>query len=150
MYTVSLMAAPARADLDHAAAGGALEVVTAQSMNTRTDPWDPASGTTAQEIEQQSLDRQRDVVLADAWRELDALVGSPDVKSQIRRLASKVEMDRERKQLSEELVQLVRREIGAVADLWGWQWAFALSGLVSALAIIPWSRARETLAAPAG
>ena len=40
--------------------------------------------------------------------------------------------------------------IGAVADLWGWQWAFALSGLVSALAIIPWSRARETLAAPAG
>ncbi|EKA60412.1 transmembrane efflux protein (MFS) [Janibacter hoylei PVAS-1] len=40
--------------------------------------------------------------------------------------------------------------IGAVADLWGWQWAFALSGLVSALAILPWSRARETLAAPAG
>lgn len=40
--------------------------------------------------------------------------------------------------------------IGAVADLWGWQWAFALSGLVSALAIIPWSRSRETLAAPAG
>mgnify|MGYP002653189000 CR=1 FL=1 len=40
--------------------------------------------------------------------------------------------------------------IGAVADLWGWQWAFALSGLVSARAIIPWSRARETLAASAG
>ncbi len=92
-----------RPDLDHAAAGGSLEVVTAQSMNTRTDPWDPSSGTTAQEIEQESLDRQRDVVLADAWRELDALVGSPDVKSQIRRLASKVEMDRERKELSEEL-----------------------------------------------
>lgn len=35
--------------------------------------------------------------------------------------------------------------IGAVADLWGWQWAFALSGLVSALAILPWLRARETL-----
>lgn len=35
--------------------------------------------------------------------------------------------------------------IGAVADLWGWQWAFALSGLISALAIIPWLRARETL-----
>ncbi|GAB3134260.1 type VII secretion AAA-ATPase EccA [Tsukamurella serpentis] len=93
----------ARADLDHAAAGGALEVVTAESMNTRTDPWDPASGTTAREIEQASLDRQRDAVLADAWRELDALVGSPDVKSQIRRLASKVEMDRERRLLSEEL-----------------------------------------------
>lgn len=92
-----------RADLDHAAAGGSLEVVTAQSMNTRKDPWDPASGTTAQEIEQESLDRERDVVLADAWRELDDLVGSPDVKAQIRRLASKVEMDRERKQLSEEL-----------------------------------------------
>lgn len=35
--------------------------------------------------------------------------------------------------------------IGAVADLWGWQWAFALSGLVSALAILPWLQARETL-----
>lgn len=40
--------------------------------------------------------------------------------------------------------------IGAVADLWGWQWAFALSGLVSALAIIPWLRARETLVAHSG
>lgn len=35
--------------------------------------------------------------------------------------------------------------IGAVADLWGWQWAFPLSGLVSALAILPWLQARETL-----
>ena len=35
--------------------------------------------------------------------------------------------------------------IGAAADLWGWQWAFALSGLVSALAILPWLQARETL-----
>ncbi|MET9327276.1 AAA family ATPase [Tsukamurella sp. NPDC003166] len=92
-----------RADLDHAATGRSLEVVTAQSMTTRTDPWNPSSGTTAQEIEQETLDRQRDAVLADAWRELDGLVGSPDVKSQIRRLASKVEMDRERKLLSEEL-----------------------------------------------
>ncbi|WP_434965881.1 MFS transporter [Janibacter indicus] len=40
--------------------------------------------------------------------------------------------------------------IGAVADLWGWQWAFALSGLVSALAILPWLRARETLVVHAG
>ena len=40
--------------------------------------------------------------------------------------------------------------IGAVADLWGWQWAFALSGLVSALAVIPWLRARETLVAHSG
>lgn len=92
-----------RADLDHAAAGGVLEVVTAQSMKTRTDPWDAKSGTTALEIAQESLDRERVVALADAWRELDALVGSPDVKSQIRRLASKVEMDRERQLLSEEM-----------------------------------------------
>ncbi|CAM3957806.1 type VII secretion system ESX-3 AAA family ATPase EccA3 [Nocardiopsis tropica] len=91
-----------RPDLDHAAAGGVLEVVTAESMNTRTDPWDPTSGTTAEQIEQQSLDRRRDDVLAEAWRELDGLVGSPDVKAQIRRLASKVEMDRERQELSEE------------------------------------------------
>ncbi|KXO95088.1 AAA family ATPase [Tsukamurella pseudospumae] len=100
----------ARADLEHAAAGGRLEVVTVESLNTRADPWDPASGTTALEIELETLDRQRDAVLRDAWAELDALVGSPDVKSQIRRLASKVEMDRERKLLSEELGEDHREE----------------------------------------
>lgn len=40
--------------------------------------------------------------------------------------------------------------IGAVADIWGWQWAFALSGLISAVAIIPWLQARETLHLHAG
>ena len=40
--------------------------------------------------------------------------------------------------------------IGAVADIWGWQWAFALSGLISAVAIIPWLQARETLQIHAG
>lgn len=99
-----------RADLDHAVAGGTLEVVTAESMHTRSNPWDPASGTTADEIEQQGLDRRRDEVLAEAWSELDALVGSPDVKAQIRRLASKVEMDRERKELSEEFGEEYREE----------------------------------------
>ena len=40
--------------------------------------------------------------------------------------------------------------IGLVADLAGWELAFALSGLVSVLAIIPWLRARETLTVHAG
>lgn len=40
--------------------------------------------------------------------------------------------------------------VGAVADLAGWEWAFALSGLISAAAILPWLRARETLALRAG
>lgn len=35
--------------------------------------------------------------------------------------------------------------VGLVADYAGWDWAFALSGVVSALAIIPWVRAQETL-----
>ncbi len=35
--------------------------------------------------------------------------------------------------------------VGLVADRAGWDWAFALSGLISALAILPWLRARETL-----
>ncbi len=40
--------------------------------------------------------------------------------------------------------------VGAVADLAGWGWAFALSGLISAVAIIPWLRARETMTIHAG
>ncbi|WP_435200874.1 MFS transporter [Janibacter sp. GS2] len=40
--------------------------------------------------------------------------------------------------------------VGVVADTAGFEWAFALSGLISALAIIPWLRARETLAVHAG
>lgn len=40
--------------------------------------------------------------------------------------------------------------VGVVADTAGWEWAFALSGLISALAIIPWLRARETLVVHAG
>lgn len=40
--------------------------------------------------------------------------------------------------------------IGLVADLAGWELAFALSGVISALAIIPWLRARETLTVHAG
>ncbi len=35
--------------------------------------------------------------------------------------------------------------VGLVADHAGWGWAFALSGVISALAIIPWVRAQETL-----
>lgn len=35
--------------------------------------------------------------------------------------------------------------VGLVADHAGWDWAFALSGVISALAIIPWVRAQETL-----
>ncbi|NYF98499.1 MFS transporter [Janibacter cremeus] len=35
--------------------------------------------------------------------------------------------------------------VGLVADHAGWGWAFALSGVISAIAIIPWLRAQETL-----
>ena len=35
--------------------------------------------------------------------------------------------------------------VGLVADYAGWGWAFALSGVISALAILPWLGAQETL-----
>lgn len=35
--------------------------------------------------------------------------------------------------------------VGLVADTAGWAWAFGLSGVISALAIIPWLLARESL-----
>lgn len=35
--------------------------------------------------------------------------------------------------------------IGVVADVWGFGWAFALTGAVSLVAVLPWLRAAETL-----
>ncbi len=35
--------------------------------------------------------------------------------------------------------------VGVAADAWGFGWAFALTGVVSVVAVLPWLRARETL-----
>ena len=35
--------------------------------------------------------------------------------------------------------------VGLVADHGGWGWAFALSGVISLVAVLPWLRAQETL-----
>ncbi len=35
--------------------------------------------------------------------------------------------------------------VGVAADVWGFGWAFALTGVVSVVAVLPWLRARETL-----
>jgi MFS family permease len=40
--------------------------------------------------------------------------------------------------------------IGVVADQAGYGWAFAVTGLVSLVALLPWLVARETLERPAG
>ena len=40
--------------------------------------------------------------------------------------------------------------VGLVADHGGWGWAFALSGVISLVAVLPWLRAQETLLSPRG
>lgn len=76
-----------------------IEVVTASSLATRTDIWDPASGQSATELESADREKRRDVVRAEAMALLDKQIGMQGVKDQIRRLESKAIMDQRRAEM---------------------------------------------------
>lgn len=76
-----------------------IEVVTASSLATRTDMWDPASGSSVVELEIADREKRREVVRAEAMALLDKQIGMQGVKDQIRRLESKAIMDQRRAQM---------------------------------------------------
>ncbi len=73
-----------------------IEVVTASSLATRTDMWDPTSGQSTAELETADREKRREVVRAEAMALLDKQIGMSGVKEQIRRLESKAIMDQKR------------------------------------------------------
>lgn len=101
----AMRAYSSRRDLEHAIANPdyTLPVVTTESLQTRSDPWDPSTGTTAAQIDAATRDADREEYLERAWAQLDALIGSPDVKAQIRRLASKVKATKRKIELAQQL-----------------------------------------------
>lgn len=85
-----------------------IDVVTAAALATRTDPWDPASGESVEELEGADRDRRREGVREEALAELDKQIGLDGVKGQIRRLEAKVVMDRRRAE-----VGIEKEDVGA-------------------------------------
>ena len=76
-----------------------IEVVTAESLSTRTDPWDPDSGQSTVQLETAERDRSRDDVRAAAMALLDKQIGMEAVKAQIKRLEASVLVARRRAEL---------------------------------------------------
>lgn len=73
-----------------------IEKVTAESLATRTDIWDPTTGTSAQQIEDQKLELEREVAREESLRDLDEQVGQQALKRQIERLGASVTMAQRR------------------------------------------------------
>lgn len=76
-----------------------IEIVTVDSLDTRTDPWDPDSGKSITQLEAAERDRSRDAVRADAMEMLENQVGMEPVKDQIRRLEASVLVAQRRAEL---------------------------------------------------
>lgn len=73
-----------------------IEVVTAESLATRTDKWDPESGTAASVFEARDLEIRRKSAWDEGMAELNRQIGMRAVKRQIERLAKSVRMSQRR------------------------------------------------------
>ncbi|MFZ2241997.1 MAG: type VII secretion AAA-ATPase EccA [Gordonia amarae] len=76
-----------------------VEVVTATSLATRSDIWDPRSGESAAALDDAERETRRAKVRVDAMALLDSQIGMDAVKEQIRRLEAKAVMDQKRAEL---------------------------------------------------
>lgn len=85
-----------------------VEIVTASSLATRSDPWDPESGSSAATLEVEAREKRRESVRADAMALLDKQIGMNAVKEQIRRLEAKAMMDQKRAEMG-----IAKKDVGA-------------------------------------
>ncbi|MBY6388920.1 AAA family ATPase [Rhodococcus erythropolis] len=85
-----------------------IETVTASSLATRTDIWDPESGSSAASLEAEAREKRRDGVRAEAMALLDQQIGMGGVKEQIRRLEAKAMMDQKRAEMG-----IAKKDVGA-------------------------------------
>lgn len=84
-----------------------IEIVTAASLATRSDLWDPTSGKSASALEAAERDNRREHVRAEAMAMLDKQIGMGMVKEQIKRLQAKALMDQRRAEMG-----IAAKEIG--------------------------------------
>lgn len=85
-----------------------VETVTASSLATRSDVWDPESGSSAASLEVEAREKRRDGVRAGALALLDKQIGMSGVKEQIRRLEAKAMMDQKRAEMG-----IAKKDVGA-------------------------------------
>ncbi|RDH75355.1 AAA family ATPase [Mycolicibacterium moriokaense] len=85
-----------------------IEIVTASSLATRSDVWDPESGSSAASLEIEAREQRRDGVRAEAMALLDKQIGMHGVKEQIRRLEAKAMMDQKRAEMG-----IAKKDVGA-------------------------------------
>jgi type VII secretion ATPase EccA len=85
-----------------------IEIVTASSLATRTDVWDPATGRSAASLEVDAREKKRDTVRAEAMELLNKQIGMEGVKQQIRRLEAKAVMDQRRAEMG-----IAKKDVGA-------------------------------------
>lgn len=85
-----------------------VETVTASSLATRTDIWDPESGSSAASLEVEAREKRRDSVRGEAMALLDKQIGMSAVKEQIKRLESKAMMDIKRAEMG-----IAKKDAGA-------------------------------------
>jgi type VII secretion ATPase EccA len=85
-----------------------IELVTASSLATRTDVWDPESGRSAASLEVDAREKKRDTVRAEAIELLNRQIGMDGVKQQIRRLEAKTVMDQRRAEMG-----IAKKDVGA-------------------------------------
>jgi type VII secretion ATPase EccA len=85
-----------------------VEIVTASSLATRSDLWDPESGSSAESLEVEARENRRASVRADAVALLEKQIGMHGVKEQIRRLEAKAMMDQKRAEMG-----IAKKDVGA-------------------------------------
>ncbi|MGV0743865.1 AAA family ATPase [Mycolicibacterium sp. XJ870] len=76
-----------------------IDVVTAESLATRSDVWDPDSGRSAAQLETDERERRRETIRVEAMTELDKQIGMEAVKTQIRRLESSMMLAQKRAEM---------------------------------------------------
>ena len=73
--------------------GYRLIVTDAETIATRTDPWDPGTETSRAQRAAEELEEQKDSVLAEAQRKLDELIGLSGPKEQITVWRTEIQID---------------------------------------------------------
>lgn len=79
--------------------GVRLQVTTRDAVAERTDPWDPSTGPSAQDLVGARQAAERAELLTEAMAELEGQIGMPELKEQIKTFRSRIRMAEKRREL---------------------------------------------------
>lgn len=76
-----------------------LQVTTRDAVEQRSDPWDPATGPSAQDLQDERRSADREKLLAEATAALDAQIGMDELKDQVKTFRARTRMAEKRREL---------------------------------------------------